>query len=223
MTKRLTRALQRGGVVAQIRPEAWGVWRGRDRRGRMIGTLSGAEIDILRLRGDLKPIGGTESKVLIWAGPPPAPTESAPVSPDLSEGEKTARRSLLESLLLGHRVASERARIRSACQSYFEDLELVLSAGPHTTMNWAAFDSGDRIKSARLLDPLQRTRQQQRAKARLATVQSELNTDDFEFLQKLLRNDMTRGAFARTYRQRPALIDRRALHILRVLLETYRS
>ncbi|MEL7111583.1 MAG: hypothetical protein AAGK93_01425, partial [Pseudomonadota bacterium] len=97
------------------------------------------------------------------------------------------------------------------------------SAGPHTTMNWAAFESGDRIKSARPLDPLQRTRQQQRAKARLAIVQSELNTADFEFLQKLLRNDMTRGAFARTYRQRPALIDRRALHILRVLLETYRS
>ena len=224
MTQRLRRALQRGGVAAQIRPEAWGVWRGQDRRGRMIGTLSGAEVDIMRLRGELKPSGDDHPQVLTWSG---APEEVKPPSniqaPDLSIEDKAPRTPLLEALLLGHHNRDERERIRSSCQNYLQDLELVAAGPQHTTMNWEAFSAGDRVKGGGGYDPLQRARYQKRAKARIADIREHLSEADFTFMEKLLRNDTTRAGFARTYQQRPALIDRRALLILRVLMNAYAS
>ncbi len=221
MNQRLRRALQRGGVAAQVRPEAWGVWRGQDRRGRMIGTLSGAEIDIMRLRGELKPIGDAQSEVLVWSGPPVTAPSMQTDAPALDKAPNTASLPLLETLWLGHHVPGDRARIRSACQSYLADLEWVAAGPGHSTMNWEAFNAGDRVKSANPRDPLQRMHEQNQARSRLSLVRSNLTTADFEFLQKLLRNDATRGTFARTYQQRPALIDQRALSILRTLLEAY--
>ena len=221
MSQRLRRALQRGGVTAQIRPEAWGVWRGQDRRGRMIGTLSGADIDIMRLRGELKPIGKSQSEILVWTGTKTPAISTHAIAPILDEPAKPSRLPLLESLLLGHHIPDERARIRSACQNYLADMEWVASGPGHTTMNWDAFNAGDRVKTAEARDPLQRTRQQRRARERLEMIRSQLGASDFEFLQKLLRNDATRGAFARAYQQRPALVDQRALSILRTLFEAY--
>ena len=66
MKPRLIRALQRGGVTSEIGPERWGVWRNRDRRGRIIGVLTGAEIDVLRTRESLKPLGDGQPPIFIW-------------------------------------------------------------------------------------------------------------------------------------------------------------
>ena len=65
MNRRLLRALERGGVAAPIASDRWGVWRGRDRRTRMIGVLSGAEIDVLRVRDVLHPLGDTNPPLFV--------------------------------------------------------------------------------------------------------------------------------------------------------------
>ena len=96
MTPRLKRALQRGGVTARVRDDTWGVWRSRDRRGRMIGTVSGADIDLLRLRNCLKPLGDHRPPILIWSGPIDAhESVDAAVAKDLTRPV----RSLLDGLL----------------------------------------------------------------------------------------------------------------------------
>jgi len=67
MNQRLIHALQRGGVTCRIRADTWGVWRGTDRRRRMIGTLIGGEVDVLRLNGDLRAIDTSERLVFAWS------------------------------------------------------------------------------------------------------------------------------------------------------------
>ena len=64
--RRLLNALYRGGITAEMRPEVWGVWRKRDRRRCRIGTLAGAEIDLLRLHDVLVPTGSDWPWPLIW-------------------------------------------------------------------------------------------------------------------------------------------------------------
>ena len=66
MNQRLVRALQRGGVAAEIRDDIWGVWRDQDRRRRMIGIMSGGEIDLLKLSENLKSEDDPCRVVLSW-------------------------------------------------------------------------------------------------------------------------------------------------------------
>lgn len=66
MNQRLLRALQRGGVAAEIQHDMWGVWRDHDRRRRMIGIMSGGEIDLLKLNENLKSIDDPYQVVLSW-------------------------------------------------------------------------------------------------------------------------------------------------------------
>ena len=72
MNTRLLRALQRGGVAAQTQSDLWGVWRGKDRRGRKIGALNGCDVEILRVRGQLKALGDHDPPLLVWCGTVPA-------------------------------------------------------------------------------------------------------------------------------------------------------
>ncbi|MEM9055542.1 MAG: hypothetical protein AAGB16_09480, partial [Pseudomonadota bacterium] len=68
MTARLIRALQRGGCTIDIGNDQWGVWRRHDRRGRMIGTLPGADIEIMRVRSELSELAGRDEPTLVWTG-----------------------------------------------------------------------------------------------------------------------------------------------------------
>lgn len=64
--RRLLNALYRGGVTAEVRPDLWAVWRGVDRRRRWIGSLPGAEIDLLRLHTFLRHKGAGHRSTLCW-------------------------------------------------------------------------------------------------------------------------------------------------------------
>lgn len=66
MNQRLVRALQRGGVAAEIRGDMWGIWRDPDRRRRMIGIMPGGEIDLLKLSENLKFENDPCRVVLSW-------------------------------------------------------------------------------------------------------------------------------------------------------------
>ena len=141
MKTRLIRALQRGGIAASTGDDRWRVWRSQDRRGRVIGTLSGAEIDILRLRNDLKPLGKEEDQLLVWAGQQAECASLAAAVPELLPPVEAHVRSLLEMLIANCASAALRTRIRRACQAYIQDLEDA-DLGASTTMNWDGLARG---------------------------------------------------------------------------------
>ncbi|MEO1322495.1 MAG: hypothetical protein AAFV59_05750 [Pseudomonadota bacterium] len=62
----MLRALQRGGVAAKTERDAWAVWRCHDRRRRIIGTLSGAQVDVLRLNDCLTFAPEKRAPRLVW-------------------------------------------------------------------------------------------------------------------------------------------------------------
>ena len=64
--RRLLNALYRGGVTSETTSDQWSVWRGRDQRYRQIGTVPGANIDLLRLHSILMPAGSSGRCVLMW-------------------------------------------------------------------------------------------------------------------------------------------------------------
>ena len=70
MNERLLLALDRGGIAIRLKDDTWGIWRGRDQRGRRVGTLSGAEISAQVALGHLSHLGEPSEQRLIWTGPP---------------------------------------------------------------------------------------------------------------------------------------------------------
>ena len=60
----------------------------------MIGSLSGAEIDILQLRHNLKLLGDSEDEVLIWTGKLMERDHAAPAASDIAPGPEPQKRSL---------------------------------------------------------------------------------------------------------------------------------
>jgi len=223
MKPRLVRAIQRGGVAALIRADTWGVWRTRDRRGRMIGTITGADIDIMRLRDQLKPIGGDGEKTLAWGGEEgPEPQVTARL-PDPEKGDALQNRSLLESLIVSSHDPAFRRDLRAACQNYIADVERASASSDRVTMNWNAFDAGDRVQSGFVRDPLQGAREALKANARLTKLHAELSSDDARFLRKMVLFEATRASLAKTFAMRPALTERHGLAVLRTLVEHDRS
>ena len=219
MRPRLLRALQRGGVAASSGADTWNIWRSRDRRGRIIGSLSGAEVDILRLRNDLKPVGDGEDQVLMWTGIPVERDRAASAAPSLAPFANYQNRSLLEMLIANCASLTLRTQIRDACQSYRNDLETV-SRGNSTTMSWDALARGRLTKGQRKIAGFE-PRTAKSSESRLAKLTNVLGRDDHTFLQKLVVKEASRSSIAKSYAMRPALVEQKGMSILRTLIAAY--
>ena len=219
MKPRLLRALQRGGVAAPSDADTWHIWRSQDRRGRIIGSLSGAEIDILRLRNDLKPLGDGEDQVLIWTGRIDERDSGATAAPELALVAEQSNRSLLEMLVANCASNALRAHIRDACQFYRQDFEDV-SRGISTTMNWDGLARG-RLAKGQRQRPGFEPRSARRAEQRLASIADKLNRADQAFLMKLVVMEASRSTIAKAFAMRPALAEQKGMSILRQLLSAY--
>ena len=219
MKPRLLRALQRGGVAASSGADTWHIWRSKDRRGRIIGSLSGAEVDILRLRHDLKPLGDGEDQVLIWTGDRVERDQAAAAAPDLASIPESQKRSLLEMLIANCASQALRTRLRDACQVYRQDLEDV-SRGSSTTMNWDGLARGRLAKGQR-----QRSAYEPRtgtlAERRLAKVADLMGQEDLAFLLKLVVQEAPRTSIAKAFAIRPVLAEQKGMSILRKLVAAY--
>mgnify|MGYP001799354110 CR=1 FL=1 len=220
MNRRLIRALQRGGVAAQTQENTWGVWRSKDRRGRIIGTLNGAEVEVLRLRRELKPLGAEANRVLTWAGSRAEATVSVAEAPDLERLGAANGRSLLETLIANCVSQALRSSIRKACQSFMADLESVDRVGHAKTMNWDALGQPRSAKGQRP-DPGYRPLQVGGANARLEALHSALGDDDLRFLMKLVVREASRTALAKYFALRPVLAEQRGMALLRRLVAAY--
>lgn len=189
----------------------------------MVGTLSGAEIDILRLREQLSPTGGNAPRALIWSGAVDLTPACEAAFPDLKHGDAKTGRTLLESLMLKCHDPAFRKEIRTACQNYTADIERADASSERVTMNWSAFDAGDRVRSQPLYDPLQVSQETVKARTRLSKLADALSPCDANFLRQLVLFDATRSVLARKFEMRPALAERHGLSLLRVLVELYRA
>lgn len=221
MSQRLIRALQRGGLAAEIRPDTWGVWRSRDRRSRMIGTMSGAEIDILRLQNKLKPLGKAVAPSLIWSGAIAAPTGLPGRAPAPTLPQEISTNAYLQSILLRAPSATYRERVRRACQALIQDVALAEQGGQHLTMNWGAFGGGDRTPHRAGEQSFDVVLKSRSAARRIAALAESLGDEDLKFLRKLVLQGLTRAKLARQFAMRPALVEGRALKVLRGLIAAY--
>lgn len=220
MNRRLLRALQRGGVAARTRADSWSIWRSADRRGRIIGVLNGADVEILRLRNELKPLGDESNQVLIWAGPQSEFPQRPVQRPDLMQNDKGQSRSLLEMLITNCASNVLRERIRKACQSYLADLEAVDRSGHATTMNWQTLAQGRVTKNQRFPRAFGEA-SASAARQRLAGIHAALGDDDLRFLLKLVVRESSRSVIAKAFGLRPVLAEQRGFSILRALANTY--
>ncbi|MEL7109654.1 MAG: hypothetical protein AAGL99_10330 [Pseudomonadota bacterium] len=137
----MLRALQRGGVAAKTERDAWAVWRCHDRRRRIIGTLSGAQVDVLRLNDCLTFAPEKRAPRLVW-------------NLDLSVGEPCqcltalshldpARGRALDAFILSCSDPIERGRI----------VDLILSL-QRTPQRWAAMRAKMATPDFELLEQL---------------------------------------------------------------------
>lgn len=219
MKMRLLKALQRGGVAASTGDDTWRIWRSKDRRGRVIGTLSGAEVDILRLRNDLKPMGKDDDQVLVWAGKRFEQVSISPGAPDLLPPAEAHARSLLEMLVANCPSRFLRMRIRKVCQAYTQDIEEA-DRGASTTMNWDGLVRGRLAKGQRRTSDFI-TPSSNSATRRLAKVSDRLTDDDRAFLEKLVVREASRSSIAKAFALRPALVEQKGMSVLRQLMAVY--
>lgn len=219
MTDRLLQALQRGGVAAKLERDRWGVWRGQDRRRRQIGVLSGRDVELLRLRGLLAPLGDAQPPTLIWTGP--IVTKTAP-----TDGMKVLRasavehdRSLIEQVVANCADIPTRSTFRALVQAYRDDHEWAERRERSPGMNWVGLSLGGRIQGGPVFNEDALPAHIIDARSRLERVAKCVSQGDLRFLNALILENASKSKLASRFAIRSSLLERRAIAILRHLRE----
>ncbi len=221
MKPRLVRALQRGGMAVQLDIDRWGVWRGRDRRGRMIGVVSGAEIDVLRIRESLQPCGDGHPTILIWSGSVLDPAPVAPSAKRLDQVHPSTHGPLIELILSRCHDLDLRRMIRETVQAYRADIQCAARAGVTRGMNWEGLALGGKIDGG-FGPQMSGPSAAMRAQSALSIIHTQLGSDAVEFLDRMILCGDSRAKMARRFGSRPSLIESRAIAIMRALNDAYR-
>ncbi|MCI4645828.1 MAG: DUF6456 domain-containing protein [Hyphomonadaceae bacterium] len=189
MSERLLQALRRGGCAAPYQG-AWGVWRGRDRRGSCIGQLSDMAIETLQLAGDVGRLG-EEGEVLVWTGQMARCEETRNLKTPLPAGQSRApRRSPLLIVLSVIEAPEDKALAKAAVSRLLGDLEQALS-GQKVTQNWDPSLHVDGVGGSRTGG---RMAGAVRANRRLAQVEACLGRADLDLLYQLVVQERSLAA-----------------------------
>jgi len=142
---RLIRALQRGGMAVAAPGGSWAIYRDRDRRRRIVGTLDGVAVEALRSTGSLCPLG-TDTATLVWTGPAPRASDPVPAPAPLPvEAGSPARRphrSAMVQVLDTLEDPDAAVRARNAALRFNGDIHR--AASPQSvTMRWDAAGAVD--------------------------------------------------------------------------------
>lgn len=219
MTARLMRALQKGGVTAKLRSDQWGVWRQRDRRGRVIGCLSDREVERLQLRECLKPLGGV-TDALIWSGAEPS-SELDPIASqqfDLRQVEASISGPYIEAIILKQSVPAFREALRQAVLKFRRDMQAISVSSASVTMNWERLHAQDKQARAYKERGFVKSRAQRTAASHLFAIEKALAPSEFNFLTHLVCADASKAWLAKHHALRVSLVEPRALSILRRLI-----
>ena len=136
MSARLIRALQSGGMASKLERDLWGIWRGRDRRRRMIGTMTGADVDVLRARECLSQVGGDDPAILIWSGQVEVPCAPTPSARALKTAAPRQSDPMLLRLLADCHDPKLRGLYRQLATAYRKDTELAEHDDPDAGLYW---------------------------------------------------------------------------------------
>ncbi len=226
MSARLIRALQRGGCAAEASDTHWSVWRASDRRGRAIGELSTADVELLRLNGDLSLLGGTDDGRLVWTGRVDSLAGRAISAMALvkePEGKKHHARPLLHRILAGRASPSERRSLARAARDFAEDVECSENSYSTRGMNWNAISAGTRIDGGQQGAPNQRAGYATDAAIRMQRLNRHLTGEDMRFLWRLIIERDTRYAIAQWLSVSPSQSEVRGRRVLRDLAASYET
>ncbi len=222
MNRRLLRALQRGGLAAEIEPDRWGIWRGRDRRGRMIGVATGGEVDVLRMRNSLQCFGNEVPTLLVWTGPVNTDEDVRPDAKILEAGPASTRGPLIAVLIARCHDRALRRLVRETVLRYRTDVECESRRAEIGGMNWQGLALGGKIDGGKVQGVKEGVSGAiRRATAALEKICETLGGAEVSFLDRLIIYEQSRSALAHHYAARPALIERRALSSIRALNDVY--
>lgn len=224
MSDRLIKALERGGIAVRLKDDSWGIWRGRDQRGRRIGTLPGSEISAQVGVGHLAPFGEPSEQRLVWSGPPMVRDSIRP-SPnalyDEPAGTKPKSLTLLQRVLEACQVPKRRERWVSAVREFANTVELAEAYGAPGGMNWSAMETGGRIDSTRKPgNGLARQQLSQQARQRLQTISQKLSPEAFDLLNMMILRQCSRHAAHRRFGGTLPDLHKRARLAIRQLADT---
>ncbi len=224
MSARLIRALQRGGCVVETSDKHWSVWRASDRRGRAIGELPAADIDLLRLKGDLSLLGGTDDGRLVWTGRVESLAGRAISAMALTketDAQKRHVRPLLHRILDGRASPNERRSLARAARDFAEDVACSETDYSSRGMNWNAISAGTRIDGGRDGAQSQRASYAADAVIRMRKLNRHLTSEDLRFLWRLVIDRDTRYAIAQWLAVSPSQSEVRGRRVLRDLAAFY--
>jgi len=193
MTARLVRALRRGGVTTEIRPDIWGVWRARDRRFRMIGTLVGGEVELMKLSEHLKAADDRCRMVWVWN------EDAKPRSP--LAVDYVAAHPLLNLLILKCHSPTLRRTFSHVAKSFRGDVALA------ARNKQCQCDQSVGIVADACL--------------RLSRIRDALSKVDHAFLSALVLNETSKSDLTKAYDLRPDAIETKAMSVLRILAQVY--
>jgi len=217
MKSRLPRALQRGGVAAQTQSDLWGVWRGKDRRGRKIRAVNGCDVEILRVLGQLKALGDHDPPLLVWCGTVPAQGKASAAR--LSRADAYLDAPLIERVIANCTSEHLRTRFRDIALTYRRDVEASQQSGIAAGMNWTGLALGGRVQGGRGPERDHVREHISQARHRLESVKESVSADELGFLDRLIVAEQTRQHLAKHYAVRPSLVEQRASTALRSLIE----
>lgn len=222
MTPRALRALQRGGCVVR-RAGGWSVYRRSDAKGAIIGDIGLSEMETLRARGDLKPVGCHEPPIFVWCGGTDAIGCAVPSTRVLTDTplERRAAQPLLARVLASVGDEGERSRLRSAFRQYERDYECANSAADMRGMNWRGFAMGTRIDAGDAPSDPRGSINRADACARMQKLGGRLNDEESTFLFGMLIRQLTRHAMARKLGMKEADVERRGYLYLRKVARCY--
>lgn len=221
MSGRLIRALQSGGMASKLERDLWGIWRGRDRRRRMIGTLPGADVDVLRARDCLFQVGEAEPAVLIWSGPA-EPSPSAAASPRaLQVGAPDTNSPMLLTVLATCHDPALRETYRRLANAYRKDTELADQFERSPGMNWGNIALGTRVAGGHIGRDVSASPYTAQARSRLRKLSAQMTADEIGFLDALILREDNRTSLAKQFALPASGIASRATYLLRSLRDLY--
>ncbi|MEM7767806.1 MAG: DUF6456 domain-containing protein [Pseudomonadota bacterium] len=145
---RLIRALQRGGMAASGADGVWSIYRDRDKRRRIVGTMDAVAVDALVSTGRLCALGET-GRILVWSGPAVTGAAATPVATPLIPGKAKPqpRRTPMEQVLA--QLSDERTRLRARNAALRLDGDVHRAATPRSvTMRWDGAGAVDGTRRA---------------------------------------------------------------------------
>ncbi|MEL6827757.1 MAG: hypothetical protein AAFN91_16030 [Pseudomonadota bacterium] len=191
--RRLLNALYRGGVTSETTSDQWSVWRGRDQRYRQIGTLPGANIDLLRLHSILMPAGSSGRCVLMWRD------QACGVEAALGiMTSSSSERPYIDQLIQYGELGETRSRLMLTARAFCQDSNVSPDMSEMGTSAEAACE-------------------------RLGYVTARLTIEDCRFLHQFLNGAATKSNLATQFSLRPDAVRTRAVSILRALTDVYRA